>query len=351
VTSAEISGADETARRRGDGGLEAIDGGTPAWTDADHEIGDETRAAIKAGVAANTTRAYARQWSAFGAWCTERARTALPATDASLAEYAAWLCRADYAPSTVEQAVAAIRVAHRTAGYPGRPDTTAVELILAGHRDARAQDGKRAKQAKVLDIKEIRRMLTCCDLTTLPGLRDRVIIALGANLMSRRSELHQLDLHDLEFTTEGLLVYVRKSKTDQQARGRKVAVPAGVHADSDPVRLTSAWIEALAGHEITSGPLLRACGRGGRLQGSGRLTPEVVNHVVRRRARQAGIPAWGTVSAHSLRATGATLAAWNDVPAGVIAEHGGWKPTSPTVHGYMRTANQWKNNAMRGTGF
>jgi hypothetical protein len=40
-----------------------------------------------------------------------------------------------------------------------------------------------------------------------------------------------------------------------------------------------------------------------------------------------------------------------DVPAVVIAEHGGWKPTSPTVHGYMRTANQWKNNAMRGTGF
>lgn len=272
----------------------------------------------------------------------------LPATAETLAEYATVLCRADYAPSTIEQAVAAIRVAHRTAGYPGRPDTAAVELILAGHRDARAQEGKRAK---VLDIKEIRRMLTCCDLATLPGLRDRVVITLGANLMSRRSELHRLDLHDLEFTAEGLLVYIRKSKTDQAARGRKVAVPSGVHADSDPVRLTRAWIHALAEHAITEGPLLRACGRGGKLQGAGRLTPEAVNHIVRRRARQAQIPGWGQVTAHSLRATGATLAAWNDVPTGVIAEHRGWKPTSPTVHGYTRTANQWKNNAMRGTGF
>jgi integrase len=321
------------------------------WTDADHAVGEETRAAIKAGVAANTTRAYARQWAAFTDWCTRHGRVALPATDESLAEYAAWLCRADYAPSTIEQAVAAIRVAHRAGGHPGRPGTAAVELILAGHRDSRAQDGKRVKQAKVLDIKEIRQMLTCCDLAQLPGLRDRVIITLGANLMSRRSELHRLDLHDLEFTAEGLLVYIRKSKTDQQARGRKVAVPSGVHAGSDPVRLTRAWIDALAQHDILHGPLLRACGRGGRLRDSGRLTPEAVNHIVRRRARQAQIAGWGQVTAHSLRASGATLAAWNDVPTGVIAEHGGWKPSSPTVHGYTRSANQWKNNAMRGTGF
>ena len=72
---------------------------------------------------------------------------------------------------------------------------------------------------------------------------------------------------------------------------------------------------------------------------------------MRRRAQQAGIQGHEQVTAHSLRATGATLAAWNDVPTGVIAEHGGWVPTSPTVHAYTRTANRGKNNAMRGTGF
>jgi hypothetical protein len=40
--------------------------------------------------------------------------------------------------AAVEQAMAAIRVAHRAARYPGRPDTAAVELILAGRREAYA---------------------------------------------------------------------------------------------------------------------------------------------------------------------------------------------------------------------
>jgi integrase len=117
------------------------------------------------------------------------------------------------------------------------------------------------------------------------------------------------------------------------------------------VRLTRLWLAALAGHGIEDGPLLRAAGRGGRLRDAGRLSADAIHRIVRRRARQAGIEGWEQVSAHSLRASGATLAAWHDVPAGVIAEHGGWKPTSPTVHGYTRTANRWKNNAMRGTGF
>jgi len=287
----------------------------------------------------------------FEAWCAAHGRSVLPASPETLAEYAAELAALDYAPATIEQAVAAIRVAHRHAGYPGQPDVQAVELILAGHRETRARAGRRAKKARVLEIGEIRRILTCCDTDTLPGLRDRVIITLGANLMSRRSELHEIDIGDLEFTTEGMLVHIRRSKTDQQAKGRTVAVPYGVHPESDPVRLTQAWLTVLAEHGITDGPLLRACGRGGRLETSGRLSAEAINHVVRRRAKQAGIVGWEKVSGHSLRATGATLAAWNDVPTGVIAEHGGWEPTSPTVHGYMRNATQWKNNAMRGTGF
>jgi hypothetical protein len=55
---------------------------------------------------------------------------------------------------------------------------------------------------------------------------------------------------------------------------------------------------------------------------SGRLSAEAINHVVRCRAKQARIAGWEKVSGRSLRATDATLAAW-DVPAGVIAEHGG----------------------------
>ena len=96
------------------------------------------------------------------------------------------------------------------------------------------------------------------------------------------------------------------------------------HPESDPVRLTQAWLAVpLAQHCVTIGPLLRAPAARRQAGQPGRLSAEAINHVVRRRARQAGIVGWEKVSGHSLRATGAILAAWNDVPAGVIAEHGG----------------------------
>jgi hypothetical protein len=61
----------------------------------------------------------------------------------------AQLCRAGYAAASVEQAIAAIQVAHRRAGHPGTPDTQGAELVLADHREALAREGRRAKQAKV----------------------------------------------------------------------------------------------------------------------------------------------------------------------------------------------------------
>ena len=69
---------------------------------------------------------------------------------------------------------------------------------------------------------------------------------------------------------------------------------------------------------------------------------------MRRRAEKAELEDRQRVSAHSLRATGATLA---DVPAGIIAKHGGWSPTSPTVHGYIRAAQRFEVNAMKGVDF
>ncbi|WP_433258248.1 hypothetical protein ACQPYK_22910 [Streptosporangium sp. CA-135522] len=42
----------------------------------------------------------------------------------------------------------------------------------------------------------------------------------------------------------------------------------------------------------------------------------------------------------------ATTLADANVPTGKIAEQGRWKPTSPTVHGYVRAVGRWKDNPM-----
>ena len=61
--------------------------------------------------------------------------------------------------------------------------------------------------------------------TSLRELRDRAILLLGFSGAFRRSELVAPNLGDIEWTTEGALVTIRRSKTDQEGLGRRVGIP------------------------------------------------------------------------------------------------------------------------------
>ena len=60
----------------------------------------------------------------------------------------------------------------------------------------------------------------------------------------RRSELVALTLLDVEEQADGLLVTIRRSKTDQEGLGRQVALPFGSNPETCPVRAYSDWLEA-----------------------------------------------------------------------------------------------------------
>src|SRR5262249_32297738 len=77
---------------------------------------------------------------------------------------------------------------------------------------------------------------------TLRDLRDRAIILLGFAGAFRRSELVALNVDDIEETAEGMLVTLRRSKTDQEGLGRRVAIPRGEVAC--PVAALRAWLDA-----------------------------------------------------------------------------------------------------------
>src|SRR5579884_221905 len=229
--------------------------------DVDLTVSPSTRERIDDGWAANTSRAYERNLRAFTAWCSAQSRTALPATAQTLAEYVEHLCAEGKAPSTVEQAVATIRAAHRLAGYANQPDTSAARLVLRSHRRERAGQGARKRKAPPLVLDALRAMVDATDPGTAAGARDRLLLVLGFALMGRRSELAALDLTDVTETENGLLVQIRMSKTDQDAHGEEVAIPRGNHDDTDPVGLLRAWRARLAEDGIESGRLLRSVDR------------------------------------------------------------------------------------------
>lgn len=312
---------------------------------AERTVSSVTRARIEASFPENTRRAYSRVWSGFVEWCATAGRAALPATPETLAEYTSRLCDEGKAPATVRQAIAAIRTAHRVAGHAHQPDTENALRVLRSHSRDRASAGLGAqKQALPVVVESLRKMVEAMDLSTPLGLRDHALILLGIVSFGRRSEMAALTWEDVSKVPEGLLLRIRMSKTDQEARGETVPVLYGAFPRTDPVRVLERWRAHLARHGLDRGPLLRSVDRHGHI--GDRLSPKAINDVIRRRAAAAGLGPGYT--AHSLRAGAATIAYMNGAPISAICRLGRWKPGSPVVLSYIRSVDQWKDHPFRG---
>jgi site-specific recombinase XerD len=129
----------------------------------------------------------------------------------------------------------------------------------------------------------------------LRGLRDRALLLLGFAGALRRSELVALNIEDLEETAEGLLVRIRRSKTDQEGAGDFVSIPHGSRLR--PVAGVKAWLQAAG---ITEGAIFRSIKKGGSVTLE-RLSDRSVAQIVKRRAEEAGFDPT-IFSGHSLRA-------------------------------------------------
>jgi integrase len=173
----------------------------------------------------------------------------------------------------------------------------------------------------------------------LLAARDRALVLIGFAGAFRRSELVALDVEDVQVTGDGLVMMLRRSKTDQQGEGRKVGIPYGSTFDTCPVRAIKSWMD---GSGITSGPLFRGVNRHGGLQDR-RLTDQSVALVVKRYAQAAGLdPA--NYAGHSLRAGLVTTAAIAGVSERAIMKQTGHKSTNMGRR-YIRDASLFRENA------
>ena len=77
-----------------------------------------------------------------------------------------------------------------------------------------------------------------------------------------RSKLVALEVADLGFEPEGVVLTIRRSKTDREGAGATVAVPLGAEEGSYPVGALRRWLEAAATSE---GRVFRRIDRHGNL--------------------------------------------------------------------------------------
>ena len=238
-----------------------------------------------------TRRAYRSDWSDFVRFCDGLGVVSLPAPESALATYVAHLADAGRKYSTIRRRVAAIAYAHRLKGH-APPD--AAEPVKAVLRGIRRRIGVAVERKSPATARAITQMLKRLP-DNLAGKRDRALLLIGFAAALRRSELVALNVEDLEFTDAGLIVHLRRSKTDQDGAGQAVAVPFGKKLK--PVDALRAWLEAAV---ITEGAAFRSIGKGGHLHVS-RLTDRSVADIIKRCAAAAGFDV-ATFSGHSLRA-------------------------------------------------
>jgi site-specific recombinase XerD len=292
----------------------------------------------RASKAKTTLAAYESDWRIFESWCSTRGLAALPASPAALCGFLADEATGGRRASTLGRRLAAVRYFHRAAGLETPTGDVKVKAVLSGIRRTIGAAPVRKKAA----TSDIVLGMVGGKGTSLRELRDRTILLLGFAGAFRRSELVALNLDDIEWTTEGALVMIRRSKTDQEGLGRKVGIPRGEIAC--PVTALEAWLEAAG---ISEGPVFRRVfNRWAQRVGEQRLAARNVASVVKAAAAELGFdPA--TFGGHSLRSGLVTTAVRRGVNLMKVCDQTGHKSLE-MLRVYTRDAELFAGNAAAG---
>jgi integrase len=241
--------------------------------------------------------------------------------------------------STLRRRLSAIRLAHHLAGLTSPTTDAKVTQAWRGLSRTHGPTQTRRQSAAILTptLAEIVAPLG----ESTKDKRDRALLVVGFAGALRRSELADLNVSDIQVLEDGLRITVRKSKTDQEGKGRVVGLPYGSHRATCPVRSWLAWRDAARLAE--DGPAFLSMRRGGSHVLPSRIPADAIARVVKARAAAVGLDP-RTVSGHSLRAGFATSAARAGVgDRDIMRQTGHRSPASLTP--YIREGKLFEDNA------
>lgn len=306
------------------------------------QLASRAAAYAEGGRADATKKAYASDFAHFQQWCVDHGVDSLPATEGTVARYLAHLADEDFAASTIHRRIVSISQVHQQEGFASPTKTDQVRSVWRGIRRALGTSVKGKEPLLTEDIKAIVEQL---DDESVIDVRDKAIILLGFAGAFRRSELVSINVEDLEFREEGLVVHLESSKTDQDGEGRQVPIPHGQDQKTCPVNSTWNWLQLA--DDDGEGPLFRSVTRGGRIKDN-RISGRTVNRVVKKRVGGIGLDPT-EFGSHSLRAGFATEAAKRGVPEREIMRQTGHS-SRETVRRYIRDGNLFRTTAAASLG-
>ncbi len=330
------------------------------------EVGKAIQAFVRNAVASSTREVYARAMRTFERWCQEQGQPQVPADPRTVAGFLSMAAQDGKSQASLGVILGAIRAAHLSQGLPSPTDHPLVRLVMRGA--ARANAGRRPDRRKqplrgddelhrmimkiegeidgsdMLDGRTLRgaelREQRALERINLAGHRDRAVLLLGFAGALRRSEIAALDLKDLRWAPQGLILTVPRSKADQEGKGREIGiVPGERHC---PIAALKTWLSEA---RIDGGPLFRRISRGANVSEK-RLNGASIARLVKDRAKAAGLDP-DDFSGHSLRSGFLTSAASSGASIWKMMDQAGQKTVDVTRR-YVRDRELFESNAGKG---
>lgn len=302
------------------------------------KLTEKSKKRMQKSKADNTLKAYESDWLDFYDWCSNCAMRALPAEPETIVNYINDL--ADNAKAnTLARRLSAISENHKAAGY--EEDNPCRGGLVRNALDAiRREKGTMQRGKAPLLFEDLQDLVPCFDVTDIAGIRDKALILTGFMGAFRRSELVNIDVEDLTFARDGVIILVHQSKGDQEGQGQYVAIPYNSDPNVCAVVALKHWVNTA---QLTSGALFHPLNKYKQLRNS-RLSDKSVALIVKKYAALAGRNA-AEFAGHSLRRGFATSAAQHDVDERTIMQQTRHR-SEKMVRRYIEQGNLFKNNAL-----
>ncbi|MDC0944153.1 site-specific integrase [Candidatus Pelagibacter sp.] len=275
----------------------------------------------------NTLRAYQSDYNDFSLFCSKNGFQAMPTQPKILALYITHL--SSYSKySTLKRRLASISILHKTKGHY---IDTKHPIIMENLMGIKRTNGSNQKGKKPLLINDLKILINAIDQSNEKDkrkIRDKALILIGFSGGFRRSELVDIEYGDLEFVSEGVKIFVKRSKTDQSGEGMTKAIPYFDNQNFCPVIALKNWIKIF---DLKKSRIFN-------------ISDKSVALIIKKYANYAGLESH-RYAGHSLRSGFATSTAESGAEERNIMAMTGHKSTE-MVRRYIKEANLFKNNAL-----
>lgn len=247
----------------------------------------------RASLTVETARAYRADLRGFASWYEREILGGAPPLplDLAVSAYLTWRANEGDSSASITRCLSGLRYGFSLLGTSIDPGGRILPPLVKGIQRVKARPPVRKKAIWTDDLAMMIGLLP----PDLSGLRDRMLLLVGFSGAFRRSELVQLLIEDIEdIPGKGMILELRRSKTDQTGKGIRKGIPE-LGTALCAVRAVRSWLKAT---RLSEGPLLRSILSGKRVGGS--LSDRQAANIIKRAAASAGFDS-ALYSGHSLR--------------------------------------------------